>query len=317
MKRLFSMMLAVCLLFAAAVPVFAAETVETTGGMETTEAGMRDPDQCGETMYWSYADGVLTISGSGEMDDFLEGAPWTAYQDELKKVVIEGEVTKIGAFAFKYCSNLEEVDVGDALYEIGAEAFMYCDSLTAVYLPKTFKIFGESCFESCKNLTEIHSEGVFPSFRQNCLWDTYAKIYFPKDRPWNVELIEDLEEAFNGRIEFLASDGSDPFVPTEPVEETEETEPETTPPTTEAPTQPVVTETVAETTEAVQTTALETGPSAPAESTGEAGEEPETVEEDGVSGILVGSLIICGVLTFFVLGALIFRRGTRGGKYSK
>ena len=188
--RILSVLL-VCLLVFGLVPgAMATEPAETT---EVTKP-VRGEFECGDELTWTYEDGVLTITGQGEMDDYEEDAPWAKYKDEMEAVILEG-VTYIGARAFKDYDELESVDFGDKLYEIGEEAFWSCSSLTEIRLPASFKVFGPSSFSGCKNLTEIHSEGKFPSFRQNCFWDTYATIYFPAARPWSVDLIQQLEEA--------------------------------------------------------------------------------------------------------------------------
>lgn len=207
--------------------------------------------QCGETMTWSYAAGVLTISGQGEMDDFPDGAPWEQYRSQITRVVLSGPITYIGERAFRDYDALTSVEFGSALYEIGTEAFAFCDGLTVIFLPATFKVFGEASFQNCKNLTEIHSEGRFPTFRQNSLWDTYATIYYPAENPWGLEYIDQLEEAFHGRIQFLASDGSDPHTPEIPPESE---------PTETATTETVTTETEPTQTETEQTDSSETVP---------------------------------------------------------
>ena len=173
----------------------------------------------------------LTIEGEGYMDDFEEDAPWVDFKDEMKRVVLDGDIEYIGAHAFTDYDELETVNFGDALYEIGLEAFKGCDGLTVIYLPSTFKVFGESSFNSCSNLTSIHCSGRFPSFKMNCLWNTFGTIYYPADRPWGVEYIEQLETAFKGRIEFLASDGTDHYQPEEEAVTEESTEPPTEAPT--------------------------------------------------------------------------------------
>lgn len=310
-KKLFAILLTLCLALAAVLP--AAATEVTTVPTEPALA----PDQCGDTLTWTYSGGVLTITGEGPMYDYLEGGPWSAYKEEIREIVFEGGVTYIGAYAFKDYDALETVDFGDAMYEIGMEAFRSCDSLTAIYLPETFKIFGESSFENCENLTQIHSEGRFPSFRQNAMWNTYADIYFPAERPWDVALIQELEEAFHGRIEFLASDGSDPYEPTEATTAPEETEAPTTEaatvPTTQAATAPVT-----EAPETVQTTAPETQASETAQAPTEAEAEAEAEEEkEGPNGMVIGALIVGVILLLAVLGTLIFGKGRRRGKYSR
>ena len=209
------------------------------------------------------------------------------------------------------------------MYEIGAGAFYSCDGLTKIELPSTFKVFGEESFRNCPNLKEIHCSGRFPSFRLNCLWDTYTKIYFPAERPWSVELVIQLEEAFKGRIEFLASDGSDPYVPTEPTEATEPTkatEPEeTTQPSTE-PTQPVT-----EATEPVETTQPPVTEEMPAETeenqpteTGSSEVQPQQPENNSgwiILAVISGAVVL--VMAIVIIWLLVSLRKGGGGKYAR
>jgi len=303
MKRLLNILLALCLCIAMAMPVFATEVTPAAQG------------SCGADMTWEYADGVLTIKGDGSMDDFEDAAPWADYKDEIKRVVLSGSISYIGARAFSDYDALETVNFGSSLYEIGAEAFKSCDGLTVIYLPASFKVFGESSFSSCSNLTSIHCSGKFPSFRMNCLWNTYGTIYYPAEKPWGVEYIEQLETAFKGRIEFLASDGKDHYQPeeiTEPVTEAP-TEAPTAPPT-EAPTEaPTAAPTQAPTEmETIPATQPRTEPATeePAETTPPAVEKPE-------SKSWIGLVIIGAVAVFLLLGMIAVRVGSRRGRYSK
>jgi len=311
MKRLLTFLLALVMVLSAVPAAFAAEPEETTGETEPVRAA----DECGEGITWEFDSGVLYIRGDGEMDDFEEGAaPWQAHRDEIEEVLIEGKLTYIGAYAFKDFDALMAVDFGSALYEIGPEAFRSCDGLEALWLPDTFKVFGESSFQSCKNLKEIHCSGRFPSFRQNSMWDSYLTIYFPAERPWGVEYIQQLEEAFKGRVEFLASDGSDPYDPAEATEP-EETVPETT----EAVTEPPV-ETAAPVTEPEQTqSAAEMGTEPETETPTEPVQEsvpetvPEKTPESEKGGISTGLIIVAAVLAGLGLGFVLF--GRKKGKY--
>ena len=306
--RLFAIFLAAVMLLSA-IPAFADEVTEPT-------QAERAPGYCGEAIMWSFEDNTLTLTGAGEMDDFPEGAPWEAHKDEIKKVVISGGITYIGAYSFSDYDKLTEVEFGRDVYEIGERAFFSCDGLTAISLPASFKVFGPSSFMGCTKLKEIHCQGKFPSFRMNCLWDTYCKIYFPAEKPWSVDLIRDLEEAFHGRIEFLASDGSDPYVPTEPTEATESpteapteeptTQPPTTlPPETEAAGEAATTPTPSETEEVPEEKPDPFQPS----------EEPRAPEKAG--GIRIGYLIIGAVGLFVILGCFIFGGGRKKGRYSR
>ena len=42
------------------------------------------PGSCGENATWEYSDGVLTISGNGPMEDYINGsAPWYDYRESI------------------------------------------------------------------------------------------------------------------------------------------------------------------------------------------------------------------------------------------
>lgn len=306
MKQLFSILIALCLVLPLAVPAAASET-----GDVLASGALGD-------FTWTLTGNTLTISGSGAMEDFTEDAPWLPYASQIQKVVFTGGVTYVASGAFADYDTITEVDFGDAMYELGKRSFYSCDGLTALYMPASFKVFGEDSLRACSKLTEIHCEGRFPSFRLNSLWDTYAKIYFPADRPWSVELIQQLEEAFHGRIEFLASDGTDPYTPTAPTQETVE---ETTEPPTEE-TEATTEETTEETT---QVTTEETLPptTVPPETSTPETTMPETTvptenpPAEAPSRYSPATLILAAVvMVLCILGAgVLIIRSHRGGKY--
>lgn len=303
-RKLLVSLLALSLLVSVALPVFATET-EIHDEVSFDEP-LEFYGTCGENLTWALEDTAIVISGEGEMEDYPDGAPWHAYRQAIKTVVFTGKVTRVGENAFYDHDSLTGVNFGDSMVEIGKAAFKSCDALTTVSLPATFRTFGEEAFMSCENLTEFHFKSGMPRFNLNCLWDTYAKLYYPENNPWPLQHIEQLESAFQGRIEFLASDGTDPYVPTVP----EEAEPETTQatePETEATTQPTTVPTT-------QPETLATQPeTAPAETVPETTEVPQTTEPAkdeprAISGVMVGICLISGVLSLVLLGMLIFRR---------
>jgi hypothetical protein len=327
MKKLTILLLVLCLVLSGIPAAFATETEETTAPTETT-VPVREPDQCGEDLRWKYEDGTLTVSGTGAMDDYTETqAPWAEHKEEIEKLVLSG-ATYIGAEAFRDYDKLTEIDFGYHIKEFGTRAFYGCDGLTMLQLPMSFKIFGEESLRACKNLKDIHCDGGFPSFRLNCLWESYVTIYYPADRPWPVSLVQELEEAFHGRIEFIDSDGNDPYEPTEATEATEAPT-ENQAPTTEAPTE--------KPTEAPTTVPLETTQPPVTEATQPEEEEPkqtqpqtepETTEpapetdEKQAEGVKILKLAIIGVVSALALSVaavllLIFRRSGNRGKYQR
>ena len=304
MKRfLFKLAFLGAVLAALALPTFG-DTASGTGG---------------EGISWGLEGSTLVISGNGPMENFEDQAPWAAYKDDITAVTLSGNVTTVGDNAFKDYDNITEVDFGSALHTLGKHSFQGCDGLTRIHLPGSFRIFDEECLRDCPKLTAIHCEGPFPSFKQNCLWGSAVKIYYPTKSPWSVTLIQQLEEAFSGRIEFLDSDGNDHYTPEETTEPTTEAATEaatapTTTPTTEAATLPTTEATTAPTTQApTQAPATEetTFPFTFPETT----EETQPEKQSGGAGI--GLALIGAVLCFIGLGILIFCRPGKKGKYSR
>ena len=313
MKRVISFIFITVLLFASvSVAAFAEEKVEQTTNIP------RDPGWCGEDITWSFdkESGILTFSGNGAMDDFPEGTPWAEYKEDILAVQLWGNIDYIGAYAFEDCDAIEAVYFGTALRELGKRAFYSCDGLTRLELPATFRCFGEESLRNCTFLKEIHCLGPMPSFRLNCLWDTWARIYYPTNNPWPLEHIQQLEGAFQGRIEFLAEDGFDPYEPPAPTEETTEPTEETTQPTeetTEPTTEPAAEPDTEPTTQPATEPSTEPAAQPPTEDMTEAPTEPPTEdttepEEQGKSGSWIGLALIGMALSGFLLGGLIFGR---------
>ena len=109
---------------------------------------------CGDNLTWTLTDdGVLTISGTGEMDDYFEGgAPWYGYADGITSVVIETGVTSIGGEAFCDCTALTSVTVGSDVTKIGTQAFYGCTSLREIVVPDSVTDFGALIWNRCDNL---------------------------------------------------------------------------------------------------------------------------------------------------------------------
>ena len=326
--RIFTLLLAVCMLLCA-LPVSADETTEppaeqvteapATEPEATTEEATeptKAPNYCGDAILWAFSDGTLTLTGTGKMDDFPNGAPWAEHKDQIRTVIISGGITYIGAYSFSDYDSLTDVQFGKDVKEIGERAFFSCDGLTKIYLPASFTVFGPASFMGCSRLKEFHCAGVFPTFRQNCLWDTYAVIYFPASRPWSLKYIKELEEAFHGRIEFLASDGSDPYEPTEAPKETERpTEEPTTEPATEATTEPVTDPTTAPSPSAGATGEMTVLPGMEPENGHGRQDRTETKGRSTVGLIFLIVLLVGAVGIFLILGKQVFTAGNKDRYY--
>ena len=75
------------------------------------------------SVYYTYKDGALTISGSGSMRDYSvdDPAPWAG--EEVKTVAVEDGVTSIGANAFANNASLESVSISTSVVNLGEKAF--------------------------------------------------------------------------------------------------------------------------------------------------------------------------------------------------
>ena len=111
---------------------------------------------CGENLTWDLTNGVLTISGTGAMNDYsYGGAPWYDNCENISQVVINDGVTSIGDYAFFKCTGLTSVEIPNSVTSIGDYAFSNCSGLTSVTIPNSVTSIGEWAFSHCTGLTSV------------------------------------------------------------------------------------------------------------------------------------------------------------------
>ena len=146
---------------------------------------------CGENLTWELScDSVLTISGTGAMEEYIKtdnetyleldttAVPWYDYHDAITSVVIEDGVTSIGVLAFYKCTGLTSVTIGNSVTDIGSYAFIacaalksvnignsvtsisystfaYCTALESVNIPNSVTEIGSNAFKNCRSLSSV------------------------------------------------------------------------------------------------------------------------------------------------------------------
>lgn len=117
--------------------------------------------KCGKNVSYSISDdGVLTISGTGAMNNFtyksdISDCPWHGVRYALKKIVVEDGVTSIGSYAFSFDLSVTDVTLPSSLKTIGRNAFWGCYGLTSVVIPEGVTTIGAYAFEQCSAIKTI------------------------------------------------------------------------------------------------------------------------------------------------------------------
>lgn len=148
-KRLISLLLVCCLLMGC-MPIAARAE-------ETTEPGSAS-GTCGENATWSYdaETATLTISGTGEMEDYGEiSPPYNHWREFAKTITIAPGITSIGPGAFAGFSVCTAVNIPGSVKKIGKTAFFRCYKLPSVSIPDGVEYVGSGAFDECEGLTSV------------------------------------------------------------------------------------------------------------------------------------------------------------------
>lgn len=131
----------------------------------------------GDNLQWSYADGTLTITGSGAMADFTfddasysPQTPWKQYLMSITAIELPDGLTYIGTYAFYGCLKVKEVVIPEGVTEVGLAAFTNCQTVKSYTFPSTLQNVGNGMFTNNYAIREIIANGtVPPNMNQNKL----------------------------------------------------------------------------------------------------------------------------------------------------
>lgn len=161
---------------------------------------------CGENVTWKLtSDGVLTISGTGAMEDFEwdptgesnSTAPWEKLiWDHLRsigygsgiKLIIENGVTTVGDCAFM-ALDIAEVNIPVSVAKIGVEAF-WNSTFKTFHIPANVKQIGGGAFSSCNELIQftVDTKNTAYTAVDGVLYtkDMKTMICYPISKPGNA-----------------------------------------------------------------------------------------------------------------------------------
>ena len=176
-KKFISVFLTAAMLFTVPGISAWAEETEKIQLMSTTAAN----GSCGTNINWELdTDGVLTISGTGAMNDYVLAGknnvpttPW--YGKTIKNIIVQDGVTYIGNYAFAQLTDVDSINISNSVTGTGTGIFssasikniklsdnmsisgsMFAQSgIESITLPESVTEIPEEAFYECKNLKTV------------------------------------------------------------------------------------------------------------------------------------------------------------------
>lgn len=160
----------------------------------------------GDNVLWTFDNGTLTISESGEMRNFDgESPPW--YKDYvnriyrihimdgvtsignhafsqtwwLREIELPDSLVKIGECAFSTCQRFSSINIPDGVREICYGAFVGCNGLTSVQIPNGVERIGSDAFSGCIGLTRLDIPASAEEIDARCLCEGNGVTYIHVD----------------------------------------------------------------------------------------------------------------------------------------
>lgn len=123
---------------------------------------------CGDNVTYTLDDdGVLTISGQGEMYDY-DGSDSPFYRSiSIKNIIIEDGVTGIGDYAFYECESLESIRIPASVLDIGKYVFLFCINLISIDVDINNKMYLSEdgiLFNKIKSTLIRYPSGILTTF---------------------------------------------------------------------------------------------------------------------------------------------------------
>ena len=112
----------------------------------------------------------LGPGGGVVVPDTIEGKPVTkigalafSYHSEITAITVPDSIERIGIYAFTGCANLRTASIGNGVTFMDDYVFAGCTSLTSVTIGGGITSIGNMAFNDCTVLSAIYFEGNAPS----------------------------------------------------------------------------------------------------------------------------------------------------------
>ena len=151
---------------------------------------------CGDSLFWSVANNILSITGSGDMYDYGSGlenddgeieapAPWDEFCDEIHTIRMDDGITSIGDYAFMFMENLTEIELPSSLTSIGSYS-LYWLPITEIRIPEGVVDIGEYGLGHCHYLTEVYFPSTLRSVGKAAFYENYSieRVHIPDLESW-------------------------------------------------------------------------------------------------------------------------------------
>ena len=132
-KKILSAFLALCLALGSAAALPESVVTESTS-ITASAATTATSGKCGKNVSWTLKNGVLTISGKGDMCNYD---------------------IAINPSPFSLDAQINKVIINEGVESIGRNSFYGNSTITSIVLPKSLKNIGGGAFWGCSNLSEI------------------------------------------------------------------------------------------------------------------------------------------------------------------
>ena len=139
-----------------------------------------DSGICGRNAYWSYRNnGILTISGFGDMDDYqsmMKTVPWKDYLLDATEIIIGDLITHIGDYSFCNPSiyglqtNISKITIGKKVESIGRNAFQGNGNLQEIILPDSVRKIDYAAFQLCTGVKNLVLSANIKVIESNAFW---------------------------------------------------------------------------------------------------------------------------------------------------